>query len=156
MSRSIRRIALIAVVWLGPGAVAAQTVLGPGERPELTIGTDGRGLVAWTDAGQLRVAHCTDPACSGFTLRSLGSADLVAGAITDPGGRAVILYFSAGFVRVLRCADADCTTGAYSSVAPGTPTGIAIGGDGLPLIAIDDAGVPTIAHCDDAACSARP
>ena len=151
MPRCFLALAFSVGVW--PGALAAQTIIGPGDHPELTIGADGLGLVAYLNAGLLEVAHCSDPACSVFTVGTLGAADTVGGVVTDPGGRAVILYAWAGDVRVVRCGDASCSRGAFSTVTAGTPTGITIGGDGLPLIALLAAGVPTVAHCDDAPCS---
>jgi uncharacterized repeat protein (TIGR01451 family) len=146
-------IGLVLAVALGPRTLAAQTIIGPGDHPELTIGADGLGLAAYVDSVRLKVAHCSDLACAAFTTIDLDDADGVGGVLTDPAGRPVILYAWAGNVRVVRCADAVCSTGSFSTVAAGKPTGITIGGDGLPLIAIDAAGVPTVAHCDDAACS---
>jgi hypothetical protein len=136
----------------------------------MVIGTDGFGLVAYYDSanGDLRVAHCTDAACTSVTTATVDSTGDVgrkaAMVMASPGP--VISYEDTtnGAIKLALCADPACTTSSHVTVAPllaGDNTAVALASDGRPLVAfVDSSGtVPTVdrlkaAHCDDAGCGA--
>src|SRR5688572_31033722 len=94
-----------------------------GQYSSVTIGTDGLALISYYDAtnGDLKVAHCSDVACTSATLttvdsaRSVGTYSEVAIA-TD--GVALISYYDAtnGDLKVANSSDAIC-----ASTTPTTP-----------------------------------
>jgi hypothetical protein len=81
----------------------------------LTIGADGLGVVSYPDTvnADLRVAHCSNLACSSATtttVDTLGDVRLSSSiAILD--GRPIISYHESlgGDLRVARCPNAACT-----------------------------------------------
>ena len=138
-----------------------------GQFTSLVIGSDGIGVVSYFDVtnGDLKVARCTATACTAATKATLDSS----GAVGQYSAIAVgndnvpaISYFDATRSRLkfTRCADATCkgaastTTLDPNSVA-GKYTSIAIGVDGLPVIAYYDSGATDlkVAHCGNITCS---
>ena len=133
----------------------------------LAIGSDGLGLISFRDAlkGELAVAHCEDVACTAATVSLLADAP-------GPGRNSVLRIGSDGLglighydddqgVRVARCVDIACTAAHFSTIERGRGVfvhgrlGLAMGIDGLPLLAYDHGrpGGLRTAHCADVACS---
>jgi hypothetical protein len=138
-----------------------------GASPSVAIGADGRGLVAYYDAtnGDLKVAHCADLACTSATVSTLDSAGDVgqyAALAIGADGRGIVSYYDAtqGALKAARCADLACTSAIVSVVDTATLSGqtsIAIGTDGLPLVAYGRVRAfleIAVAHCSDAVCAA--
>jgi hypothetical protein len=136
-----------------------------GQYSSITIGADGRGLVSYFDFtnGRLKVAHCTNAACSSATVATLDSGDL--GEFTSvtigADGLGLISYFDFLHLKVAHCADVACSGAAPApaivdtAFVVGASTSIAIGSDGLGLISYLDItrNDLKVAHCTDAACS---
>ena len=143
---------------------------GVGQRPSLAIGTDGLPIISHYDFTnrQLRVTHCSNVACTA------ASTTVVDGTVADVGefsaiaigtdGLPVIAYphTTAGNLRVTHCGNATCTAGNVSTTVDDQPltvgrqTSMAIGADGLPVIAHRDEGAQAlrITHCGNLACTA--
>ena len=130
----------------------------------VAIGADGLGLIGYIDETtyELKVAHCSNVACTGATITSLDSAGhgmrfpSVAIGVDDLG---LIAYnHSNDDLMVAHCSNAVCTSAALSIIDSTTNTSsssLTIGGDGLGLISYYDYPNETlkIAHCTDTACT---
>jgi hypothetical protein len=130
----------------------------------VVVGADGRGLVAYRGLSGLTVSHCDDVSCStattsvldgqgGFYPAMTVGADGL-GLIVDAGG-------PGGTLRIAHCNNPMCSSATFStfgqSVTVNLPMAVAIGSDGLPLIAFVQGSPPhalAIAHCTDSDCSA--
>ena len=151
-----------------------------GSRPSMTIGVDGNPIIAYREwiagAGVLRVTHCADPAC--VTVSPPPVSDLSPALVnvgSEPAitigvdGLPIIAYHdSAAYgLSVTHCDDPACESGTTSAPAPavnpgtnitGVDPSIAIGVDGLPIIAhqgrrgIGDFDL-LVTHCEDITCS---
>ncbi len=130
----------------------------------VTIGADGLALVAYGDwnAGTENVARCADFACSSAPVHPIRASvdDPTAAATTGIDGLGFIVYgeSAAGFTLVAaRCTDAACSTATFNPINTGGTVGdqhsVAIGADGLPLVAFTRNGDLGVAHCNDPACS---
>jgi len=153
----------------GPGDV--------GTEASITLGVDGLPIIAYWDSanGDLKVAKCGDPACSGAC--GAGTTCTIVDSANDVGsgtsiaigtdGLPVIAYLdSTNFdLKVAKCGDAACAAlcGAGTTCTTldgandvGSGTSIAIGTDGLPVIAyLDSTNFDLkVAKCGDAACAA--
>ncbi len=88
-----------------------------GQYSSVTIGTDGLALISYYDAtnGDLKVAHCSDVACTAATLTALDGAANNVGApssmIMGADGRSLISYYDAtnGDLKVAHCSNVACT-----------------------------------------------
>lgn len=139
-----------------------------GRHIDLAIGSDGLPLISYYDPGEndLRVAHCSNAACTAATTTTLDS-DGDVGSFTSlaigPDGLGLIAYYDAtnNGLKVAHCANVTCTSAARStldSIGDSAPdVSLTIGGDGLGLISYHDttteAGALKVAHCSNAACS---
>jgi hypothetical protein len=137
-----------------------------GEYTSVTIGWDGLGLISYYDAtnGNLKVAHCSDIACTSATLSTLDSTNDVGqySSITiGSDGLGVISYYDATneHLKVAHCSNVICSSAATTTVDSGGGVGqyssITIGTDGLPLISYYDAAHLhlKVAHCLNVTCS---
>jgi len=138
----------------------------------IAIGADHLPIISYwnSTAGTLKVAHCNDAACAG--------ANETITTVDDPAVNLVGAYSSiaigadqlpivayqdatAGALKVAHCDDMLCA-GANETIttvddSPGlftALTAIAIGADGLPVIAYRDLDIAAmkVAHCNDLAC----
>lgn len=124
-----------------------------GQYTSIAIGQEGLPVVAYFDntAGRLLAAKCRNSACSGVsTLSVVDDPASVAGIYLDiavrPDGRPVISYqdVTAQQLKLAVCNQSDCSGGINAVVTIATPYGfgeyssIAIGSDGLPVIAARD------------------
>jgi len=133
----------------------------------MAIGTDGLGLISYLDysMNDLKVAHCSNTACSSATSYALDSTMGFVGGYTSiaigTAGYGLISYFeqSNADLKVARCYDIACSIAeSYtldSTEDVGSYTDIAIGTDGLGLISYFDITNSNlkVAHCSDFACS---
>lgn len=139
-----------------------------GQFSSLAIGADGIGVVSYFDAtnGDLKVARCTATACTVVTTLVLDQGGVV-GQYTSVAigsdNAPAITYFDATRSRLkfTRCTDALCKGGSSTTtIDPNATTAmhtsIAIGVDGLPVIAYYDKGATDlkVAHCGNTTCSA--
>jgi hypothetical protein len=157
-------------VMLGPLPAMAQTLLDTvgavGRMSSVAIGTDGRPLVAYRDEtnGTLKVAHCTDAACTSATLSTIDAGGTSLALAIGSDGRGLIAYVAGGSVKAAHCNDVACTSASTAVVdgpslaLPGRLS-VVIGSDSLPLIVYVRPFQPApalglaAAHCADAACS---
>jgi hypothetical protein len=134
-----------------------------GRYPSATIGSDGLGLISYLDGTNknLKVAHCTNVACSGFQTTTVVASGTVADDATSitvgTDGLGLISYVDNGNLRVAHCTDVACSS-VTSNAIDATTVGyssIAVGADGLPLVSyLDNANADLqVAHCADLACA---
>jgi hypothetical protein len=114
----------------------------------LAIGTDGLPVISYFDVtnGNLKVMKCGNAACSSgnssTTPDSVGNVGLYTSLAVGTDGFPVISYFNgtnAG-LKVVKCGDSACTTGNTittldSTNGAGLFTSLAIGADGMPVVA---------------------
>jgi hypothetical protein len=143
--------------------------------PGLAIGADGLGFVTYASpiTGALRAAHCNDVACTSATVTTVDPTNLMGNPSVAIGadGLPLIVYargdLTQGQLASAHCSNAGCSAATISVLGPlfgvdGRDTAVAIGADGLGLIALSRAwgGPPgpdsiiRMAHCVDALCTA--
>jgi hypothetical protein len=134
----------------------------------LVIGSDGLGLVAYHDVaqGDLKVAHCSDPACSQFVLTTVDTVgDVGASPSVALGGDGLpLIAYRADIgadLKVAYCQNTTCaaatfaTIDAKSAVVRG-PSITVQGGLGIVAYLVDlgsGALQLKVARCLDAACT---
>ena len=137
-----------------------------GGATSVTVGADGRGLVGYFDNGaaNLKVAHCSDVACTAATATTVDPATFVgeyASISVGVDGLGVVSYWdhsSARNLKVAHCVDVTCsattTTVVDSPNDVGSFSSLAIGGDGLPLVTYRDVSNNDVrvAHCPNVFC----
>ena len=134
----------------------------------ITIGMDGLPIISYRDAGEtaLRIVHCGDTECSSgntiLTLDSEGSVGFDTSIIIGPDGLPAISYrdITNGNLKYLHCGNVGCSAGNTIETPDGTGSvgsgvSLAIGSDGLPMIAYRDQfdGVAKTVHCGNLTCS---
>lgn len=145
----------------------------------IAVGTDGLGIISYRVTGpgpgllNLRVAHCVDSACTAITttdVDTVGDVGKYTSIKIGSDGLALITYVaernasnaSIEDLKVAHCNDVACTSAtvttldSVSRVNDVSP--LAIGGDGLGLIAYQDTASGTgtkikVAHCLNVACT---
>jgi hypothetical protein len=137
-----------------------------GADTSITIGTDGLGLISYNDGtnGDLRVAHCSDAACTAATRTTLDSAGWVGyntSLAIGADGLGLISYRDfANSLKVAHCSNTTCTTATITTLDSASEvsenTSLAIGADGLGLISYQDGANYDlkVAHCSNTACTA--
>jgi hypothetical protein len=136
----------------------------------ITIGADGLPVISYTGTfNYLYVTHCGDLACAGAVTTSFVERTYSYDSSITIGvdGLPVISYrnsYSGFYLKVAHCNDPACSSAALITLDPSASvnnggTSIAIGADGLPVIAyaVDPGPVYPkpikVAHCADLACS---
>lgn len=130
----------------------------------ITVGADGLALVAYADwnAETENVARCADLVCSSAPAHPIRTSvvDATVAAATGIDGFGFFVYgeWSPGYTLVAaRCADAACSTASFNPINTGDVVGdrhsVAIGTDGLPVVAFTRSTDLGVAHCTDLACS---
>jgi hypothetical protein len=141
------------------------TTIGPGKDNAIIVGSDGLPLIVFHEpvTNTLRVAHCSDVACTGQTVSTIDTV----GGNPDPSitigqdGFGLMSYYSAveSDLYVAHCEDVTCST---ATVIPlrtlgdvGRYSSIAVGSDGLGLISYFDAlgSELHVVHCANIACT---
>ena len=127
----------------------------------VTVGADGLGLVSYYDTtnDDLKVAHCSNAACTSATSSTLDSAANV-GSYTSvtvgADGLGLVSYLDGtnDDLKVAHCSNAACTT--RDAARPRQRrrrrryTSVTIGADGLGLISYqDDTNGLKVAHCSN-------
>jgi cell shape-determining protein MreC len=131
----------------------------------VTIGADGLGLISYydtTNAG-LKVAHCSNTACTSATITPLDTAANV-GQYTSvtigADGLGLISYYDITNLdlKVAHCSNVNCTAATITPLdtagSVGQFTSVTVGSDGLGFISYYDAtnGNLKIAHCSNVNC----
>jgi len=116
-----------------------------GWSPALAIGSDGLPVVAYLDYTNLnlKVAHCSDPACSSVSqtvLDAEGDVGWSVGIAIGAKGMPIIAYIDnkKRQLKVARCGNPSCTSAAISVIEHTGDVGkfvsIAVPADGMPVI----------------------
>ncbi|MBP9155636.1 MAG: hypothetical protein KBF48_11875, partial [Xanthomonadales bacterium] len=160
-----------------PACTGAATILGidatatAGSSSSIAIGTDGLPVISYLDeagGGFLKVANCTDAACSGAA--TISTVDDPANAVgfdtaiaIGADGFPVISYLdgTAATLKVAKCANSACTGVATVTTvddpanAVGAFSSIAISSDGRPVISYYDftAKALKVASCGNPQCT---
>ena len=136
----------------------------PRRRPSsIAVGVDGRGIIAFESNDTLKVAHCSDVACSTATTTTI---DVVQGE-THPSiaigadGLGLISYSNRAEdnprIDVAHCVDVNCSTATIATPWPcfcERSTSLAIGADGRGLISAADIDSNlAVVHCTNLDCS---
>ena len=134
----------------------------------MTVGTDGFGLISYYDGtnADLKVAHCTDTACTAATtttLDSTGNVGPFTSVTVGTDGFGLISYWDNTNLdlKVAHCTNTACsaatTTTLDSAGDVGTDTSVTVGTDGFGLISYFDRtnGDLKVAHCTNTACTRR-
>jgi hypothetical protein len=137
----------------------------------IAIGSDGFPIISYHDetAGTLKVAKCANLDCTGGVIvttvddHPVNTVGLDTSLAIGADGLPVISYYdaTAGGLKVVKCVNVNCTglntiTMLHNPAADvGRGTSIAVGSDGLPVIAFRDvtAGMLNVAKCANAACN---
>lgn len=145
-------------------SVADATSQNTGTDMDITIGVDGLPIMSHLNSsvGTLRVTHCGNAACSGGNeSHDVSGAGIGAGRYTSITIGAdhlpVVAHYDANSadLRVTHCGDATCLFGNVTTVVDGAATAvgqypsIAIGADGLPIVAsLDSTNLALrVTHC---------
>jgi hypothetical protein len=87
-----------------------------GQYASVTTGSDGLGLISYWDAtnGDLKVAHCSEAACSNLTTATLdgtGNVGSYTSVTVGADGLGLISYYDGtnNHLKVAHCAGAFCT-----------------------------------------------
>lgn len=132
---------------------------------QVTIGADGLPLILFATTDEYRMAHCADPACllvDNITPISRYSGGPPQGSLAiDSSEVGIFIFFepTGGTIEFGRCTDVRCTTflsGQLGNGVTGSQPDLAIGPDGLPLVAYwDQQGEELrLFRCLDSTCSA--
>lgn len=119
-----------------------------GTQTSIAIGVEGRPIISYHDTAgvDLEVAKCNDIACAGtnetLTTLDASAANGNTSIAIAPDGLPVISYYDSGLdLSVVKCLNTACSGGALtptlvdSTNDVGLYNAIAIGKDGLPIIA---------------------
>ena len=154
-----------------PGFVQTALVLsGSIMATSIAVGSDGLPLIAFPNAvntNGIRITHCSDLACAAVTTATFDTSTITTSPSLAIGsdGFGVVAYEDSSSVKVLHCSNALCSAATVSTVATNptaggsrttqTVTSLAVGTDGLPVIAYPDVvnSDLKVAHCTNAACS---
>jgi hypothetical protein len=154
-----------------PLVVALDSAGTVGDHASVAIGADGLPVVAYRDAGNgdLKVLHCGNEACTAgnqaTTVDNPGGASVgtdTSIAIGADGLPLVAYKDTTNFdLKILHCGNVACTAGNVATAVDtgpanvGSDTSVAIGLDGLPLVAYVDVTSTDlkVLHCGNAACT---
>jgi len=155
-----------------PSATVDSITGSVGRFASIAIGADNLPVISHHDSTNtaLRVSHCSDPACTAATTSTVDTGG--AGAVGRDTSIAIgnddlpIISYrdsTASSLKVAHCNNATCTSFTTATVdtggtnAVGAFTSIAVGSDGLPIIAyLFDSATETglrVMHCSAADCS---
>ena len=147
------------------GAASATTVTlldgagDVGRYAKLAIGADGLGLITYYDNTNrdLKVAHCSNVACTAATISVLDTGDVRnAGALAiGADGRGIVGYLEGTSIKTAHCDDLLCTSATIRVIEQNVSdsVGLTIGADSLPLLAYQVPNELHTAHCTVPDCS---
>jgi hypothetical protein len=149
--------------------VTATGLAGDGHHPTLVFGVDGLPWIAHDNAAfGLRLSRCATITCSSLastitvdpTPSSIGNPTITLGVDGFPILATGIGVIGLGDLHVMHCGDSTCSTHpvivADSAGVSGIAPSIAIGSDGLPVIAHRANSITfdlRVTHCSDIACT---
>ena len=133
----------------------------------VTIGVDGLGLVSYldsTDRGDLKVAHCSNVACTEATITSLdvdNLARMYSSITLGADGLGLIGYFARTSnddgLKIAHCSNVTCSDATHATLDSGNTghyVAATTGADGLGIFTYKRAaGGLKFAHCSNAGCT---
>ena len=143
--------------------LAQQEPVSPKE-PSLAIGSDGFPIFSYGTAAGLRFEHCSSVTCANGVLTTLDGPNVGSSSAIAVGndGFPIIAYRNdaSADVKVFHCGNVTCSSG--NTITPldtdqgvETQMGIAIGTDGLPIIAFQSSGSDVrVVQCANLSCTA--
>jgi hypothetical protein len=139
---------------------------GSGAYSSVTIGVDGLGLISYYDslAGNLKVAHCSNTACTSAsvsTIDSVGEVGTDTSITIGADGLGLVSYYDRVNLdlKVAHCSNVPCTSATVTTLdTVGDEdrfTSITVGVDGLGLISYSDRTNANlkVAHCSNVPCT---
>jgi hypothetical protein len=156
--------------------VTVDTAGDVGQYSSMTVGVDGLPIISYYDRGNanLKVLHCGNVLCNAgniaTTMDAMGDVGQYSSIAIGVDGLPVVSYYDASpnfNLKVLHCGVPDCSDFASNTVLTvdstnqvGDHSSIAIGADGLPVIAYHYvSGSPSfvyalrVMHCGNVTCS---
>jgi len=137
------------------------TTIGGGGNCSIAIAADGLPRVAYGSGG-MKLAVCADVACTAFTTVQLDTNGGASAITIGSDGFPIVAYRNDtdSSVKVAHCDQADCSSVTTTTISTSSEVGLrgvsmAIGIDGLPILAYFD---PTdreldVVHCSTVNCS---
>jgi len=132
----------------------------------ITLGADGLGLIGYYSNDGLKIAHCSNTACTEAAINVLdsGNAGHYVSATTGADGFGLFTYVKSSVLKVAHCSDSACTQAVISTLntegGGSSVSSVAIGADGLGLISYPRGYVTDVihhdlmvAHCSNVACT---
>jgi Ca2+-binding RTX toxin-like protein len=164
------------LVWSSPPVGATNSVITVDSAGDidsftsLALDAAGNPVISYYDgaAGDLRLAHCDDPNCSGggeslVTVDSGGNVGHYPSLALDGAGNPVVSYYDVtnGDLKLAHCDDANCAGGGeFIATVDGTAnvgefSSLELDAVGRPVISYFDASAADLrlAHCNDANCA---
>jgi Collagen triple helix repeat (20 copies) len=150
-----------------PGYARTTLDAGPGvgRASSIAIGVDGLPLISYDGWHELKVAHCSNLACTSaiaVTIEGNDAPETYSSVAIGADGLGLIAYTYAvvDSLKVAHCANVACSEATLSTLGGSqhfafNELSIAIGADGLGLIAFTDPKglFPKVAHCENLECS---
>ena len=135
-----------------------------GVTPDITVGADGLALIVHHDPGRARsyLTRCADIGCttaSSNLIRSDHATSGVSLALANDGLPIIASTSSADDARLIisSCDTPSCLGSTNTTVDSGAFSGydpsLAIGVDGLPIVAHIASGDPAVTHCGNVTCA---
>jgi predicted regulator of Ras-like GTPase activity (Roadblock/LC7/MglB family) len=158
-----------AVPQIGFSITALDTAGDVGKWTSVAVGTDGLPIIAYraetADGGYLKLAHCSNLACTAATISTIDAAANVGvynSIAIGADGLPIIAYYDMtnSDLKVAHCSNALCTSTVRTAVDAtgdvGSFASLSLGTDGLPIISYLDSSnaLLKVAHCSDALCAA--
>ena len=127
----------------------------------VTTGVDGLGLVSYLDStgGDLKVAHCSNVACTEATITSLdvdNPASMYSSITLGADGLGLIGYYSNDGLKVAHCSNVACTEATITVLDSGNAghyVSATTGTDGFGLFIYQKSSALKVGHCSNAACT---
>ena len=130
-----------------------------GYNPSIAVLPNGLPVIAYQSATELRIAYCADAVCSSATSMTLEpnppGPDTVR-LVLDASGRPVIAWADDNLTEgLIFCSDVACSTHVTRTLPVFHALALAIGSDGLPLLAayVRAQGSAVVVRCNDATCA---
>ena len=127
--------------------------------PSIAIAANGLPAFSYQTTTEVRLAFCADAVCTSVSTVPLAAAPGGPNATRlaiDGAGRPVVAWTDDdGNTGLTLCADPACGTAVTRILTEFSSLAVAIGGDGLPVVAGRDPsqGNALVIHCNDAACA---
>lgn len=130
-----------------------------GLHSSIAIGENGNPVVSYSDntGNRLKLAVCSDPACSIATLRVVDAqGGYYSSVAIGAGANPVISYLRGGNLMLGVCNTPACTSPTIRTLdttVEGLTTSVAVASNGNPVVSYQSAGDARLAVCNDPTCA---